>query len=150
MKNIFLITAIFCLTFSGIKAQNNFETWRKQSNKDFDNYKSKREQEFQDYRAKANADFAEFMEQSWKRFNAFKGIPAPKLPDPVKPPVVEPEKKPTTDLLPFGAITPIPIPTPRPQPLSPIRPIPVTPEPAKSGFSFLFSEFLTSYPYPVE
>ena len=139
-KSTLLIIGIICSTFSGIHAQNDFDEWRKQSNQDFEAFKAKTEQEFRDFREKANAEFAEFMSRSWEEFRAFRGIPAPQSPDPVKQPVVEPDRKPTADPLPFGKVTPLSTPEPRPQPVAPIR-IPTstpTPEPVKPGFSFLF------------
>jgi len=143
-KYILLAIGIFCLMFPCIYAQDNFDEFRKQSEQDFDTFKTKTEQEFRDFRAKTNAEFAEFMSRSWEEFRAFQGIPAPKSPDPVKQPEVEPDKKTTADPLPFAKVTPLPIPEPRPQPIVPIRippiPTPVTPElePVKSDFSFLF------------
>jgi len=142
-KRILLTAGIFCWMFTGIYAQNDFDEWRKQSNQDFETFKAKTEQEFRDFRAKANAEFAELMSRSWEEFRAFQGIPAPKSPDPVKQPEVEPDKKPTADPLPFGEVTPVSIPEPRPKPIVPIQiptPVPVTPtpEPVKPGFSFLF------------
>ncbi len=147
-KNIFLTVGMFCLTFSGIYAQSDFDEWRKQSNQDFDTFKAKSEKEFRDFREKSNAEFAEFMSRSWEEFRAFQGIPAPKSPDPVKQPTIEPDRKPTADPLPFGKVTPLSTPEPRPQPVAPIKipaptPAPVTPEtptpkPVKSTFSFLF------------
>ncbi len=129
------------LVFSGIYAQNDFDEWRKQSTQDFETFKAESEQEFRDFREKANAEFAEFMSRSWEEFRALQGIPAPKSPDPVKLPVVEPDRKPTADPLPFGKVTPLSTPEPRPQPIAPIKtpiPQPVTPAPVKPGFSFLF------------
>jgi len=142
-KNIFLTIGIICFSFFGIDAQSDFDAWRKQAKQEFDDFKANSEQEFRDFRAKANAEFAEFMGQSWEEFRASQEIPAPKSPDPVKPPVVEPEKKPTADPLPFGKITPVPTPAPQPQPIAPIQtPAPTSetpiPEPIKTGFPFLF------------
>ena len=146
-KTILLIVGIFYLAFSGIYAQSDFDEFRKQSNQDFETFKAKTKQEFQDFREKANTEFAEFMSQSWEEFRAFRGIPAPKSPDPVKQPTVEPDRKPTTDPLPFGKVTPLTTPRPQPQPVAPIKiptptPTPVTPtptpEPVKPALSFLF------------
>ncbi len=141
-KNILLTIGIFCFTSSGIYAQNDFDNWRKQSNQEFETFKAKSEQEFRDFRAQVNAEFAEFMSQSWEKFQASEGIPIPPSPDPITPPVVEPENKPTTEPLPFGKVIPLPTPTPRPKPISPIQ-IPTPPETplpeiVKPEFSFLF------------
>ena len=142
-KNRLLLVGIFSLIFSNIYAQSDFDEFRKQSNQEFEAFKAQTEQEFRDFRAQANAEFAEFMSRLWEEFRAFQGIPAPKSPDPVKQPEVEPERKPTADPLPFGKITPLPVQEPRPQPIVPIQiPVPETPtptpEPLKPGFSFLF------------
>jgi len=145
-KSIFITAVTLCLAFSYIHAQNDLEEWRKQSSRDFETFKAKIEREFRDFREKANAEFAEFMSRSWEEFHAFKGIPIPKSPDPVKQPTVEPDQKPSSDPLPFGKVTPLSETEPRPQPVSPILPEPPapvkpdtpTPEPAKPGFSFSF------------
>ena len=148
-KSILFIAGMLGLAFTGMYAQNDFDEWHKQSNQDFETFKAQSEQEFRDFREKANAEFAEFMSRSWEEFRAFQGIPAPKSPDPVKQPVVEPGRKPTADPLPFGKVTPLSTQEPQPQPIAPIKipepapiPQPVTPVPApapvKPGFSFLF------------
>jgi len=140
-KSIFLTIEMLCIAFSCINSQNNFDKWRKQSNQNFEKFKAKSEQEFRDFREKTNAEFAEFMSRSWEGFRAFQGIPAPKSPDPVKQPTIEPDRKPTADPLPFDKVTPLPKQEPRSQPIVPIStptPTPVTPAPTKPSFSFLF------------
>ena len=85
--------------------------------KEYEDFRKNATKEYEDFRSKANAEYAEFMSKSWEEFQSFRGLNAPKFPDPVKQPVAEPVKKPTTDALPFVSITHVPAATPRPQPL---------------------------------
>jgi hypothetical protein len=142
MKKItFFITAALFAVLFGVNAafaqsSDEFKKWKEQHSKEFQSYSEQREKEFRDFRAKANAEYAEFLSRRWEEFRALQGIPAPKAPEPEKPPVADPKKKPTADPLPFKEVTPIPAPAPRPQPVAPI-PQPV-PEAAKPAFSFLY------------
>ena len=119
---VFIVITLFSIFFGmeTILAQSGFDEWRKKADQEFEAYQAKKDKEFQAYRDRVNAEFAEYMSRTWEKFPAFSAIPAPKSPEPVTPVVVEPEKKPTIDRLPFDNIKPLPPPTPRPQPIAPI------------------------------
>jgi hypothetical protein len=118
-----------------VVAQDTFEDFRKKSQTELDDFKKKSEKEFKDFRDKANAEYAEFMRIAWEEFRSFTGIPVPPSPEPVTPPVVEPDKKPTDDPLPYGEVIPVPQPVRPPQPIQPIYP---DPQPGKQTLKFLF------------
>ena len=143
MKTI-INTLILLLSIVSLHAQDDFEKWKEQRNKEFQNYSEQQEKEFQDFRTKVNTEFAKYLSRTWEEFRIFQGIPVPQPTDPIKPPTVQPERKPTIDPLPFEKITPLPKSTPRPQPIVPIlipkptKPEMLLPELDKPGFSFLF------------
>jgi hypothetical protein len=122
-KNIILAVVALFFIFFGMKTilaqSSGFDAWRKKADQEYEAYKAKGEKEYQAYRDRVNAEFAEYMSRTWENFPASSAIPAPKPLEPVAPVVVEPEKKPTIDLLPFDDIKPSPPPTPRPQPILP-------------------------------
>ncbi|GHV09811.1 hypothetical protein FACS1894162_1270 [Bacteroidia bacterium] len=139
MKKYILILLFTC-SFASISAQNDFEQYRKQQQKEFSDYSTKQTKDFNNFRDKVNAEFADYVRQSWESFQAFQGIPIPKEPKPVTPPTVEPDPQrlPTTDPIPFKEIKPVPVaPFVKPQPIAPIPPSP-RPTPAKPQFTFSY------------
>jgi hypothetical protein len=134
MKKTFIIF-LFIWAFANASAQNTFEEFQKKQKEDFNSYKTGVEKDFNDFRDRANAEYAEFMRKSWEEFRSFAGIPVPSSPEPVAPPVVEPDKKPTSDPLPYAEIIPVPPPVRPPQPVAPIPP---APQPVKQRLSFQF------------
>lgn len=140
MKKIFLFLFLFG-SFTHLFSQENQDSVMNNMRNDFDVYRKKSIRDFDNFRDKANADFAEYMLKDWKNFQAFKGIPAPKAPDPVTPPMKkDPQEKPEDHLVPQGKIEPLP--EPQKQPL-PVEPIPVNPTPEQTSLKFKF--FNSSY-----
>jgi len=133
MKKLKIITLALIFVLTGtqtIFAQNDksdYEKWKEQQNKEMQGYKDKKTKEFEEYRAKINAEYAEFLSKRWEDFNSQRAVPAPKAPEPVKQPKVEPETKPTAEPVPVAKIAPLPKILPTPQPIVPITP----PEPEK-------------------
>ena len=150
MKKIFFVTiAILLITIVRLQAQSDFGKWKEQHQREFQQFSEKQTNEFNEFRAKVNAEYAEFLRNRWEEMKSLAGTPVPLPPEPILPAVVEPEKKPTSDPLPFEKITPQPIKEPRPQPIipsllpqpektDPIKEEKPTSKPDKSAFSFLF------------
>lgn len=141
---LFIVTISCAFIPSVMKAQNNFDTFKKQMDSSFDNYRKSKENEFENFRRKINKEYAEMLEKAWKEFNAIAKIRVPE--DKIKPvpPVTYPKRdidnKPKTDPkpIPFDNVVPVPNPTPQPQPVTPIEdtPKPVNPIISKITFSF--------------
>jgi hypothetical protein len=134
MKKISIIF-LFIWVLANVGAQDSLDDFKKQAQQEYKGFKKQAEKEFNDFRDQANAEYAEFMRQSWEEFRAFAGIPVPKSPEPLKPPVVDPDKEPTADPIPYKEVVPVPRPVMPPQPLLPIPP---APQPVKPALSFLF------------
>lgn len=135
MKQIIIALAIVFVAFS-LQAQNAKEEYIKNKNKEKRQYADSLKQSYDEFRHQANEQYAQFMRERWESFNALKGEPAPKLPEPPRP--FEFGKDMPIPELP----TPIPykpIPVPEPNPIRPIKlpdvpklsPVPSTP---KFGF----------------
>ncbi|GHV66903.1 hypothetical protein FACS1894199_11270 [Bacteroidia bacterium] len=127
-----------------LRAQDDFEAWKKLQKNGFDNYSEQQKKyseqqkkEFSDYRNKVNAEFADFMRKEWESFQAFKGIPTPTKPKPVAAPQATPERQVAASPIPFKEIQPLPMPTVPRAPLAPIPPA-SRPTPAQPTFSFTF------------
>lgn len=140
MRYIVVLILVFCtMAPNGAMAQNNFDDFKRKVENNFSSFKNTKEKEFEDFRNRANAEFAALLEQSWKSFNAFQGIPKPKVVPPV-PPVVYPEddnKKPLDNTpKPIEEVIPIVKPEPQPEPISPIKETPRPP--VESYHTFVF------------
>lgn len=125
------IIAIFCLAIMATTcvAQNDgetFEEYKKRKQNEMAGYKQQRQQDFDDFRKKVNEEYAAFLKQRWEDFQAFRGVEPPAEPKPPTPVPVDPDRKPTTDPVPYQKLTPIPVKPVFPKPILPEVP-PVTP-----------------------
>ncbi|MBC8601634.1 hypothetical protein H8784_07840 [Parabacteroides acidifaciens] len=138
MQKTVYILSICALISCEVKAQSNFEEFKKKTESEYSSFKKAKEKEFEDFRNKINEEYAAFMKKAWKEFDAIKGVPMPKDDKPV-PPVIYPEEdknKPIKDNpKPFEEIIPIVKPVPQPEPIAPIED---TPKPVDVYFSFNF------------
>jgi len=116
-------------------AQDSFDEFRKDARSKFEQYRKKSRNEFEEYRNKVNREFAEYMRNEWIRHESSPATPPPPTPEPPKPVVKDPDKKTTTDPVPFKDVTVTPKPVSPPQP---IVPVPVPDEPVKPSFGFQF------------
>lgn len=102
-RNLLLI--MWHLMACTIMAQQNEKSEIQKIQDDFEKYKKEETDDFENYREQENKKFADYMKQEWEAFNAFKGTPVPKSPDPVKLPVKEdPNKKPVDNPVPKGIL----------------------------------------------
>jgi hypothetical protein len=122
-----LLFCIFPVIGAAQNTSKDFEQFFNSMNREYENFKQQTQKEYDDFRKQVNDEYAAFMQQSWKEYQALPAISKPKDPKPfVKPPVVDPSKKPTRDILPVQEVINPPI-LPKEQP-KPIEPIPVTPK----------------------
>lgn len=127
MKNTIsiLFFSFVCLTHVVTQNQRNLI-------KEYENFKQHSQQEYEDFRQQANAEYAEFMRKSWQRYKGEDAIPAPKIPDLPKPPVVIPEEEvdkiPENKPVPYEEVLPLPVVIEQPKPVAPIPEIPVDEE----------------------
>ena len=128
MRRLIIFFAVSTLLMTPLCAQNDgetFEQYKQRMQKEMADYKQRKKSELEDFRKKANEEYAAYLKQRWEELQAFKGIKPPVEPKPPVPTPVEPDRKPTTDPIPYKKITPL-SPTPTlPQPLLPDVP-PVT------------------------
>jgi len=131
MNKRFLFLVVACTTAFLVLAQQNKKTDIQKMQDEFEKYKNEERESFKNYRDEENRKFADYMRKEWEAFRAFQGIPIPKSPDPVTPPVKkDPEVEPENHPVPQGKL--VPVPEPKKQPL-PAEPIPVTPEKENSS-----------------
>jgi hypothetical protein len=131
MNKRFLFLVVACTTAFLVLAQQNKKTDIQKMQDEFEKYKNEERESFKNYRDEENRKFADYMRKEWEAFRAFQGIPIPKSPDPVTPPVKkDPEVEPENHPVPQGKL--VPVPEPNKQPL-PAEPIPVTPEKENSS-----------------
>ena len=113
------------LTLLSVSAQeDSFEAFRKQINQQFDKAKHSNDQRFDNFRQELNAQYADFLSKSWGRFKAKEALPAPAEPDPVVPPVFDPQEASKPREIPFSSVTPVTPVAPQPEPVEPIKPTP--------------------------
>jgi hypothetical protein len=107
--------------------------------KEYEDFRKQAEQKYTDFRNSANAQYAEFMRKAWQQYQAMAEIPAPKIPDPPKPPVIVPEEEkdkiPENKPIPYDEVIPAPVVIKQPEPVSPIPEVEI-PKPQESRFSF--------------
>jgi len=126
MKKRVLFIMLICMISKVVMAQQNEKSEMQKLQDDFEKYKKEATDDYNSYRDKMNKEFADYMKQEWEAFQTFKGIPVPKSPDPVAPPVKKyPQEKPEDHPVPRGKVIPLPEPQKQPQPL---EPIPVAPQ----------------------
>ncbi len=116
---LFLSTVLLC----SLSAQNEFEEWKKQQEKDFQQFKSDIDREF-----------ADFLKKNWFKGEVKEGKDRDNVPKPKAPPVAPPketEKQPVDTPVKEPVKEPAPLPVPDPEPVSdPVRePEVVTPAP---------------------
>ncbi len=133
-----LVLSMLVFAFSA-QAQS-FDDYFNQAQAEFETFKSKSEAEFEAFRDKANAEFAALMSQAWTKAKTKAPVAQPKIPEPPKPIVAEPdaEPKPASKPLPVVKVTPKPEPPKQEKP-TPIVPIPEqqsAPEPQRASFTF--------------
>jgi hypothetical protein len=138
MKKNLLLPALLTLLpmLAHSQASNSeLEAFKQNARQSYSAYKDKADKDFKDFRDKANAEYADFMRKRWEAFRSSAAIPVPPMPEPVKPPVVDPDKKPDNVPMPFGEVVPPPAPV---KPPMPVAPVPQEPEPVKPAFQFSF------------
>ena len=105
--------------------------------KEYEDFRNQAQKEYSDFRDKANAEYAEFMRKAWQYYKGEQAAPAPKVPDPPKPPVTIPEEEkdkiPENKPVPYEEIIPAPVVIEQPKPVAPIPEVPKTKE---EWFSF--------------
>lgn len=135
-KRILLLIMCHLIAYT-IMAQQKEKSEIQKMQDDFEKYKKEETEAFKNYREQENKKFADYMKQEWEAFQAFKGTPVPKSPDPVKPLVKEdPNKKPVDNPVPKGDIVPLPEPRPQAQPIEPMPVVPEKENPSIINFSF--------------
>lgn len=131
--------SIFALCPVRVHGQSAFSDYQKQRAKQQQDYLNKKtakhqgyidqkRKEFEDYRKKKNAAFAKYLQQQWVPMPEEKGLPAPKMPDPVTPTIApkdetnplpqHPVEVPKGDVMPVEQPKqeqPLDIPLPEPQ-----------------------------------
>lgn len=117
-NTIFSLVLISSINLCGI-AQTSFEDFKRQAQERFEQFKSEKQNEFEAYRARVNKEFSEYMRQAWPEFEPEPAVPAPMMPDPPRPVVVDPEDEPTNDTLPLAKVKPLPDVPRQPMPLLP-------------------------------
>lgn len=126
-KSTTILVSILLWSFSTASAQDDYEQYYKQKEKEFSDYKQQKENEFEAFRRKVNNDYANFVERTWREFNAFTGRPIPKE-DPIPPVIHKDNKEQQKDKqLPIEEVVPPEPPKPQPVPITPIesKPTPV-------------------------
>lgn len=101
----------------------------------FEDYLKEQKRSLEEFRNQQNAEFANFMKTTWEPFTAQPAIPAPQVPEPIKPVVKEPETKlsPQQEPLPVEKVIIPEEPQVTPEPfVRPLTEVPIKPE----GFSF--------------
>lgn len=127
---LFIIASI---SYGHAYAQDNYEDFRKKMQEQFQQFKEQKHSEFEAFRDSVNREYAEFMSREWTEFKTEAAMPVPPSPEPPKPVVADPDKKPSVDQLAFESAKPQPPVPPQPTPLLPepeIKPQPeIKPEP---------------------
>lgn len=141
--NILFLLIISCAFIpSRMRAQDNFDAFKKQMDSSFDTYRKSKESEFESFRKKINKEYAEMLEKSWKEFNAIAKVEVPENKIKPVPPVTYPKKdiknKPKPKPIQFDSVVPVPKPTPQPQPVAPIEDVPQPVKPVSSKVTFSF------------
>lgn len=135
-KSLVVLSLLFSVNIVSVYSQTN-EDYREQVKKQYEDFKKQANTQYSDFRDKANAEYAEFMRQSWETFQVKPGVPLPKSPDPVMPPIKkEPEKTPVDNPLPQGTVIPLPEMLPQAQPIEPIPVLPEQEMPSHISFKF--------------
>lgn len=105
------------------------------SNSDFQRFRDSIFNDFESFRRQANEEFANFMKRPWVEEPVQPAVAPPEKPKPPMPVVVDPQTRPTIDLIPFDGkpLPPKPIDNPRP-----IEPIKLTPRPTDPSTTLYF------------
>lgn len=92
MKKLILLLLGIAVSVPSI-AQNDFEAYKKKKNQQLSEYSETQKKGLEKYKEKANQEYANRMKERWDYFQLKKGLAVPESPDPVVPPVFEPEKE---------------------------------------------------------
>jgi hypothetical protein len=118
---LLVINLLFPLIAMG--QADDFEKMKNKSSQVFDDFKKNQATKFEDYKKEKQLEFAKFLEQKWEEFNLLAGKEAPRLPEPVEPPLAEPvDTLPDVEIPALPAIVPLPEETPAPLPDVPVIP----------------------------
>jgi len=87
---------VILLLFTGFPAngqtpQEEYDAFRRQTQKEFGEFLKQNWQEYEDFRKQAQKEFGEFLKQSWQEFELMQGEMFPATPEPVTPQIAEPE-----------------------------------------------------------
>ena len=127
MRKQILLLMLVCITAVPAIAQQDEKNEMQLLQTEFNQYKHQITDEFNSNRDKLNKEFADYMKKEWEAFRSFQGIPVPKQPDPVTPPVKKrPDEKLDNHQIPQGNVVPLPEPQTQPQPVAPIPVAPMT------------------------
>lgn len=113
-----------CLVASASgQTDDEWDQFLNQSNSQFETFKKKSNQDYEAFRKRINQEYAQFMKAHWGPFDAKPMEDLPWKPEPPKPIVMDPKKRPSADPIPCNPpIAPQPI--VKPQPIAPIKPRP--------------------------
>lgn len=105
------------------QTDDEWDQFLNQSNSQFETFKKKSNQDYEAFRKRINQEYAQFMKAHWGSFDAKPMEDLPWKPEPPKPIVMDPKKRPSADPIPCNPpIAPKPI--VKPQPIAPIKPRP--------------------------
>ncbi|MBR4391747.1 MAG: hypothetical protein IKT08_06555 [Bacteroidales bacterium] len=149
MKKTWLFIVCLCLGASAFgQADDEWDKFLNQSNSQFEQFKQKSDQNYEAFRKKINDEYASFMKQHWGSFDAKPMEDIPWKPEPPKPIVIDPKKKPSADPIPCNPpIEPKPI--VKPQPIVPIK---VEPQPSNKPAPTLRNVIMfgTTYGFSID
>lgn len=135
LKCIIVLVPMMTCVFSTSSAQDLYDEFLKQKEKEFSSFKQTKENEYEAFRRKINNEYASFLDYTWRAFNAFTGRPVPKE-EPVPPVIHNKDKGKQKDKqLPIDDVIPVEPPCPQPEPITPVEP---TPTPTIDYISFSF------------
>lgn len=121
MKKTLLTIVCLCLGALAFgQADDEWDKFLNQSNSQFEKFKDKTNQDFEAFRKQINEEYAQFMKEHWGSFDANPMEDLPWRPEPIKPIVMDPRRRPTADPIPCNPPIP-PKPIVKPQPVAPIK-----------------------------
>lgn len=122
MKKTWLFVVCLCLGASAFSQTD--DEWNKflnQSNSQFETFKKKTNKDYEAFRKQINEEYASFMKEHWGSFTPSPMEDLPWGPEPIKPIMLDPKRRPSADPIPCNPpIAPKPI--VKPQPIVPIKP----------------------------
>ncbi len=130
-KTVFLTLLAFLLTipvFAQIDDDFN-------PGSDFQSFRDSIFKDYESFRRQANEEYANFMKRPWEKEPMKPAATPPDKPKPPVPVVVDPQKRPTADPIPFDGKPRQPKPIDHPQPIEPIK---LKPRPTDPSTSIIF------------